>query len=140
MKFSTEQDSINYFVKRLESKGWENINPTQASNSYCYYDIEATYKGKLVRFELKRRNYKSDRFGDSIMEKYKYDNFVEDMRKGVFARGVLVSFFEDCFTIDDVSYPYDVDFVYANKTTDFENRNIVQKTMVHYKQEYKYNY
>lgn len=140
MKFYTEQDSINYLCKRLEDKGWTNINPTQSTNPYAYYDIEATYKGKVVRIECKRRNYKSDKFGDSICEKNKYDNFIEDVRKGVFDKGFLVSFFEDCFTVDDISCPYDVDFIYANKTTEFSNRNIVEKTMVHYKQANKYNY
>lgn len=140
MKFATEQDSIDYLVNRLESKGWVNINPTQSTNPYAYYDIEAEYNGVKVRWECKRRNYKSDKFGDSIMEKYKYDHFIEDIRKGEIDKAFLVSFFEDCLTIDDITYPYDVDFIYANRTTDFSNRNIVQKTMVHYKQDYKYDY
>lgn len=140
MKFLTEQDSINYFVKRLESNGWENVTPTQALNKYSYYDIDATWGNTRVRFELKRRNYPSDKFGDSICEHWKFSNFVEGIRKNEFDKGFLVSFFDDCFTVDDITKPYDVDIIYANKTTDFENRDIVQKNMCHYKQEYKYNY
>lgn len=140
MKFLTEKDSIDYFVKRLEKSGYTNINPTQASNKFCYYDISAEKNGTIFRFELKRRNYPSTRFGDSICEKWKYDNFIEGIRKGEFHKGILVSLFEDCFTMDDITKPYDVDFIYANKTTEFANRNIVEKTMVHYNQAKKINY
>lgn len=140
MKFLTEKDSIDYFCKRLEQAGYENINPTQSSDKYCYYDIQAEKNNIKYRFELKRRNYTSNKFGDSICEKWKYDNFVDDIRNGLFNRGVLVSFFDDVFTMDDITKPYDVDFIYANKTTEFENRDIVEKTMVHYKQTKKCNY
>lgn len=140
MTFNTEKDSIDYFCKRLEQAGYNNINPTQATNKYCYYDIQAEKNNIIFRFELKRRNYTSDRFGDSICEKWKYDNFVDEINKGIFQKGVLVSLFSDILTLDDITKPYDIDYIYANKTTEFENRNIVEKTMVHYKQTKKCNY
>lgn len=140
MKFLTEKDSIDYFVKRLESKGFTNVNPTQSENQYSYYDIESEYRGVKIRWELKRRNYLSTKFGDSICERYKFESFVDGIRNGEFDKGYLVSFFDDILTIDDITKPCDVDFIYANKTTEFANRNVVEKAMCHYKQTNKYKY
>lgn len=140
MKFITEQQSIDYLVNKLYEKGWESINTTQSKDPYCYYDIEGVFKGNIIRIECKRRNYKSTQFNDAILEKSKYDKFIDDLKANKFNRCYLVSFFEDCMTISDVTHPFDVDFRYANKTTDFDNKEIVEKCFVHYKQEKKINY
>lgn len=127
-------------MMRLANKGWTNIKSTQETDPFCYYDIEAEYKGKKFRIECKRRNYESNHFGDSICEEWKYNKFKEDYGKGLIDGALLVSFFSDVFTIDNIFEPFDIDYVWANKTTDFANRKIVRKSMVHYKQARKVNY
>lgn len=136
MVFNTERESIAWFMGFLEGKGFINIKETQSEDKFCYYDIEAelpTKKGiTRWRFELKRRNFDSEKYGDTIIEKSKYDKFVEDIRNGIMEQGRIVSFFTDVMVIDNVLNAYDVDFKMSGKTTDFNDKRLVQKTFVHY--------
>lgn len=137
--FRTEKESIDFFKKFMEKVGFTDIKETQTEDIYRYYDVEGTYSnGKKYRFELKDRNYTSTRFGDAIMEEYKYRKFLEE--KNEYDCAGLVSFFDDCFTISNVFRPIGFDTKMANKTTSFEDRRIVEKNFVHYNQDKKYNY
>lgn len=141
MKFTTEQESINYFIKWLQQHKFENIQPTQNDQPFCWYDIEAERLGKKYRFELKRRNMLSTKYNDGICECYKYKEFKNALEEKVINEGYLVCLFDDCITLSSFkTTPLYEDVVYANKTTDFENKNQVKKHFIHFKQNYKYEY
>ena len=124
MKFKTENESIEFFTQKLESKGWQVNRP---KDQYSYYDLEAQKDGEVVRFELKRRNHNSYRYNDTIMEEYKLCNFYKDGYTGY-----LVTFFDDCWTLSDVYTPVDHIQRQARHTTDFDDQNIVNKQFVKY--------
>lgn len=141
MTFFTEQESINFFINWLEEKGFTNI--VRPEDQFSYYDLEAEYKHPKMgitkwRFELKRRNIESTKFNDSIIEKSKYDKFIEDIRVGVFDEGRVVTFFKDCMVIDNIKNAKDVTFKMAGATTEFENTKVIEKTFVHFNQDKKF--
>lgn len=140
MVFHTENESIDYFVSFLKNKGFYSINATQSENQFSYYDIEAELNSKKWRFELKNRSerLKSTDFNDSIMEVYKYKKFKEE--KDEYDYGRIVSFFNDCFTISDVFNPIGIEKRMAKKSTYFDDKTIVEKNYITYKQERKFNY
>lgn len=43
MKFKTELESINFFIKVLRNRGYSNIERTK--NPYEYYDLQAEKDG-----------------------------------------------------------------------------------------------
>lgn len=140
----TELESIKMIQDLFERRGYK-TNATQSINKFSYYDIEA-WKENLdgekylkTRIEVKRR-YKN--FGDMIMEKYKYDNFINDLNNNNIDKGFLVSVFEDSkeIAIEDVTKKTADSKTMARKTTDFENNKEVLKDFVHYKQTYKIKY
>lgn len=135
MKFNTEKESIDWFVNRLQSKGWTKISSTQAYDKFSYYDVEAEYNGKRVRFELKRRNFNSDKFGDCMCEYSKYRKFLLGIELGEFSKGYLVSLFEDKMVLSDITRPRSIMFKDCPSTTEFENNNYIEKKTVHYGQE-----
>lgn len=140
MVFHTEKESIDFFVSFLEEKGFYSINATQSENQFSYYDIEAELNSKKWRFELKNRSerLKSTDFNDSIMEVYKYKKFKEEENEYDYGR--IVSFFNDCFTISDVFNPIGIEKRMAKKSTYFDDKTIVEKNYITYKQERKFNY
>ena len=140
MKFSTEQDSIDFFTTQLQFSGFTNINATQSLDKYSFYDVYADFKNKKCKFELKRRDKDSTDFNDSIIEMSKYANFLNEIVNGEIDKGYVVSFFNDIYTIDDILSNHSIKSYQANQTTEFENRQKVDKWFVCYKQEKKFKY
>lgn len=140
MKFQTEKESIDYFCNQLEYSGFTGIDCTQVTDKYSYYDISATYKEKKCRFELKRRDLNSYDYGDSIIELSKYGKFIDDIVNEKINHGFVVSFFNDVYTIDNITHTHSIDQWMANATTEFENRNKKTKWFVRYQQEKKFEY
>lgn len=140
MKFQTELDSIKFFCNQLEYSGFTGVQATQYVNQYSYYDIQAKWGKKKVRFELKRRDLESDTYNDSVIEYYKYNEFVKDITNGVIDKGYVVSFFNDLYTIDDIFNEHTLSIKQANKTTEFDQNEKVNKVFVHYQQEKKFEY
>lgn len=140
MKFQTELDSIKFFCNQLEYSGFTSVDCTQVEDKYCYYDIQATYNNKKCRFELKRRDMTSDKYGDSVLEFSKYGKFVDDIVNEKIYKGFVVSFFDDIYTIDDITHNHFLDQKKAPATTEFENTNKKNKWFVHFKQEKKFQY
>ena len=66
----TDPEGKIFFADYLKSKGFDIVN---FGTNYSCYDIEATYNGETYFFELKKRNNSSTDWGDSIIEKGKYD-------------------------------------------------------------------
>lgn len=140
MKFHTEKGSIDFFRTQLIQSGFTSVDCTQVEDKYCYYDIQAEYNNKKCRFELKRRDMTSDKYGDSVLELSKYANFIEDIVNEKIYKGFVVSFFDDIYTIDDITHNHFVDQKKAPATTEFENTNKKNKWFVHYQQEKKFEY
>lgn len=133
--FKTEEDSVKYFNKVLQARGYTDIKRT---DKFCYYDIEACKGDKSYRFELKRRNFKHTRYGDAVMEAHKFNHFIEDRDKYNYC--YLVSFFEDCWTISNIKSPIGGSVIFGSRTTDFEDKTIIKKDFVHYRQQVKFRY
>lgn len=125
MKFKTEKESIDFFTSRLVQKGWQVRLP---EDQFSYYDVEAEKEGKVVRFELKRRNHPSYRYNDTVMEEYKLCSFYRDGYTGY-----LVTFFDDCWTLSNVYTPVNHMSRMAKHTTDFSDQRVVEKKMVQYR-------
>lgn len=140
MKFQTEQESIDYFCNQLEYSGFTGVQATQYVNQYSYYDIQAKWGKKKVRFELKRRDLESDTYNDSVIEYSKYKEFVEDITNGQIDRGYVVSFFNDIYTIDNICSEHTLSIKQSPKTTEFDQKTKINKTFVHYKQQTKFQY
>lgn len=140
MKFKTELDSIKFFCNQLEYSGFTGVQATQYVNQYSYYDVQAKWGKKKVRFELKRRDLESDTYNDSVIEYFKYQEFVKDITNGQIDKGYVVSFFNNLYTIDDICSEHMISIKQSPKTTEFEQHTKVNKTFVHYKQQKKFQY
>ena len=124
MKFVTEEDSINFFTEQLKKSGFTNITKT---DMYCPWDIEALRDGKLYIYELKRKRYSTQSFGDNIMEEYKLDKMLNRSENAY-----LVSFYTDCWCINNIRENHDIIEKYANKTTQWGGP-LVKKRFLSYK-------
>lgn len=140
MKFKTELDSIKFFCNQLEYSGFTGVQATQYVDQYSYYDIQAKWGKKKVRFELKRRDLESDTYNDSVIEYFKYQEFVKDITNGQIDKGYVVSFFNDIYTIDDICSEHTLSIKQAAKTTEFDQNYKINKTFVHYQQQKKFQY
>ena len=120
MKFHTEKGSIDFFKTQLIQSGFTSVDCTQV--------------------ELKRIDMTSDKYGDSVLELSKYANFIEDIVNEKIYKGFVVSFFDDIYTIDDITHNHFLDQKKAPATTEFENTNKKNKWFVHYQQEKKFQY
>lgn len=139
MKFSTEQESINYVVDELQDRGWT-CNPTQATNKYSYFDIDGVVKGNNYRIEVKRRDMDADKYGDTIIEGYKVNKFNQAIKDNEIKRGYLITLFNDCWTVSDISNPMYSSVKQAQHTTEFDDNRIVDKQFVHYGQHKRFEY
>lgn len=138
MVFQTENDSIIYFTNLLNQNGY-NAVPTQSINQYAFFDILSTdSNNKRILFECKNRRFQHDRFGDSVMEKYKLDKFLQ--KRNHFDEAYLVSMFTNVITISNVFSDYTTTYEWCPQTTDFQNNQMVKKELVHYQQEWFVNY
>ena len=137
-KFKTEQESIEYFKSELEGRGFTHIVPTSKIDKFAYYDIDAEKDDKKYRFELKNRDLLSTTYNDAVIEVHKYNEFVS--HKDEYDYGVLVSFFEDCFTLSDINKWFKTSVKMGTHTTDFDDKKMITKHFLHYHQHKKYQY
>lgn len=140
MTFQTEKDSIDFFVTQLETSGFTDISATQATNQYCHYDVSAKWGKKKVVFELKRRNFSSNKYGDSSIEANKFVKLEKDKRDGTIYDGFVVSFFMDIYTIDSIGGEYTIRSVNCPKTTEFADQTKEDKLLICFPQNKKFNY
>lgn len=140
MTFQTEKDSIDFFVTQLETSGFTDISTTQATNLYCHYDVSAQWGKKKVVFELKRRNFSSNKYGDSSIEASKFVKLERDKRDGNIFNGYVVSFFDDIYTIDSIGEGYNIRSVNCSKTTEFADQTKEDKLLICFPQKKKFTY
>lgn len=140
MIFQTEKDSIDFFVTQLQVSGFTDICTTQATNQFCHFDVSAQWGKKKVVFELKRRNFSSDKYGDSSIEASKFVKLERDKRDGSIYDGYVVSFFDDIYTIDSIGEGYTIRSVNCAKTTEFEDHTKEDKLLICFPQNKKFNY
>lgn len=140
MTFQTEKDSIDFFVTQLQISGFTDICATQATNQFCHYDVSAQWGKKKVVFELKRRNFSSNKYGDSSIEANKFVKLEKDKRDGTIYDGFVVSFFMDIYTIDSIGAEYTIRSVNCPKTTEFADHTKEDKLLICFPQNKKFNY
>lgn len=141
MKFNTEQESIDYVIRFLEALGFTDIQQTQQENKYLHYDIRANYKGRKCEFELKRRNFPSHKYGDVIIEDYKYNNLFQDLLSERADKCYIVTLFEDYLCINNIEDEIPIfQDRYAAHTTEFENRDIIRHKYATFKLGKLYDY
>ena len=121
--FENDSEGKIYFSNYLKSKGFNIVN---FGTEYSCYDIEATYNGDTYYFELKKRNNSSTDFGDTIIEKGKYEAL--DKLKG---KVYIVNFFTDCFHIFPLHSSHEEQHRFARKTTNWD-RTKIHKIFISY--------
>lgn len=135
MKHSTQCDADQKQVAAdfLESIGFEDV---QETNERTCYDLFGYKDGQLYRFEVKGRTFESTKYGDTTIEKCKYD------RLSRFENVYIVSVFTDNkITLVPLDAPHTEFTRYASYTTYWTNKTIIPKTFVSYKNEkYIYEY
>lgn len=134
MKFTTEKESLDYVESFLSRMGFTEIHQTQSDNQFEHYDISAMFKGKKCFFELKRRHFNHDKYNDVIVEDYKYFHLLDDIVNGVADKCYIVTLFDDILVINNIedSMPVFINRESA-KSTEFENKNIVEKKFATFK-------
>lgn len=138
--FETEKDSIDFTIQFLEKRGFKNIIPTQESDRFCYYDLQAEKNDKKYRFEVKRRKMDSTVFNDAIIEQYKYDKFIDSLNKKEIDYACLITYFTDCITVSNISKPKYKFNALIQHQTEFNDHNKINKNIISYNQDKKYEY
>ena len=119
----TDPEGKIFFADYLKSKGFDIVN---FGTDYSCYDIEATHNGETYFFELKKRNNSSTDWGDSIIEKGKYEAL--DKLDG---KVYVVNLFTDCFHIFPLHADHEEQNRYARKTTNWD-RTKIHKVFISY--------
>lgn len=143
MKFKTEKDSIDYFVTFLSNKGFTNINSTQSTDHFSFYDISSTYNGNNYLFEIKRRSMNSTEHGDVMVEDSKTEKMIEKMKNKEIRMGYMVNFFYDCFYVERADGKHKSENILCPPTTESNygrGKGKVWKLCSLYPQTNKYNY
>lgn len=132
--FNNEQESINYFTELLINHNFTDVNATQATNQYCYYDISATKNDRKYRFELKNRGFESTKYGDIMCEDCKVSSFEEDKYNGEIDNAYIINFFSDGWCSSSVFNSHTTTLKKCPRTTDFDCHDYVLKRCCLYPQ------
>ena len=116
-----------YFISWLRDKGFTDIIDTDTLSQFTHWDIEGTYKGEKFIFELKNRTHKSTKYGDTAINKDKYDYLIHSPYKAI-----LVTFFTDCWCMVDVKSKKPDSFFHrmCPHQTRFQDHHLMKKEMV----------
>ena len=109
----------------LESIGFEDV---QETNERTCYDLFGYKEGQLYRFEIKGRTFPSTKYGDTTIEKCKYD--LLSKFENVF---VVSVFTDDKISLVPIEAPHTEFTRVASYTTYWANKTPVKKTFVSYK-------
>ena len=80
-----------WFISFLEDRGFTDIIDTDTLSQFTHWDIEGTYRGERYIFELKNRTHPSSKYGDTAINRDKYEYLIHSPYKAI-----LVTFFTDC--------------------------------------------
>ena len=116
-----------YFISWLRDKGFTDIIDTDTLSQFTHWDIEGTYKGEKFIFELKNRTHKSTKYGDTAINKDKYEYLIHSPYKAI-----LVTFFTDCWCMIDVKSKKPDSFFHrmCPHQTRFQDHHLMKKEMV----------
>lgn len=141
-QFMKESREIEIICEFLESKGFENITPSQQTNQFDIFDIYAKKYGYDFVIESKARSIPHNKYCDILVEKLKLDEYLRRKKKNNKLRGLVFNIYNDdtlaCNIITDY---FKVAEFFGPKTTGFNNNEYVTKKGVYYKQRrlYKFN-
>lgn len=139
MTFNTEKESIDFICNYFEKKGFT-ATPTQEDNKYCHYDIELARDGKKIWLELKRRYCPSWQYGDAVIGEEKYNYFILSKDQQLVDAVMIINLFTDCFTMSNALKPIGFFDKKAKHHTEFNDKRLVLKHLVRYKQDVKIKY
>ena len=116
-----------YFISWLRDKGFTDIIDTDTLSQFTHWDIEGTYKGEKFIFELKNRTHPSTKYGDTTINRDKYEFLIHSPHKAI-----LVTFFTDCWCMVDVKSKKPDSFFHrmCPHQTRFQDHHLMKKEMV----------
>lgn len=116
-----------YFISWLKRNGFTDIVDTDTLSQFTHWDIEATYQGERLIFELKNRNHLSTKYQDTVINKDKYDHLMSSPHKAI-----LVTFFTDCWCMIDIKSRKPDSFFHrmCPHQTRFQDHHLIKKEMV----------
>lgn len=125
--FNDLSEGKEWFISWLRKHQFKDIIDTDSISRYYHWDLEATYKDERYCFELKNRTFPSSQFSDTAINKYKYE-YLRDCGH----RGVLVTFWNDCFCLIDVQrLPPDGEIIReCPRQTRFQDHRLYDNHMV----------
>ena len=123
-----------YFISWLRDRGFEDIIDTDTLSQFTHWDIEGTYKGDKFIFELKNRTHLSTKYGDTTINKDKYEYLIHSPYKVI-----LVTFFTDCWCMIDVKSKKPDSFFHrmCPHQTRFQDHHLMKKEMVSWSIQYR---
>ena len=125
--FSDLSDGKEWFISWLKKHNFTDIVDTDTISIYYHWDLEATYKGDKFIFELKNRTHLSTKYGDTTINKDKYEYLIHSPYKVI-----LVTFFTDCWCMIDVKSKKPDSFFHrmCPHQTRFQDHHLMKKEMV----------
>ena len=125
--FDCNSEGKIWFISFLEDRGFEDIIDTDTLSQFTHWDVEGTYKGERYIFELKNRTHPSTKYGDTAINKDKYEYLIHSPYKAI-----LITFFTDCWCMIDVKSRYPDSFFHrmCPHQTRFQDHHLMKKEMV----------
>lgn len=125
--FSDLSDGREWFIRWLSNHHFTDIVDTDTISIYYHWDVEATLNGERYAFELKNRTHPSSKYGDTAINKDKYEYLIHSPYKAI-----LVTFFTDGWCMIDVKSRYPDSFFHkmCPHQTRFQDHHLMKKEMV----------
>lgn len=125
--FSELDEGKKWFICWLKHNNFTDITDTDSISQYCHWDVEAKYGENRYIFELKNRTHPSTKYGDTAINKDKYEYLIHSPYKAI-----LITFFTDCWCMIDVKSRYPDSFFYkmCPHQTRFQDHHLMKKEMV----------
>lgn len=124
--FSSKSEGTEWFMGWLKAHHFTNIKDSVQESRFAHYDIEADLGPRHFIFELKNRDFRSDTYGDVVINDYKWE-----FLKSADCEAVLVTFFEDRWIMLDMkTLPPDEEIERtAPRQTWFKDKTLILKKM-----------
>lgn len=125
--FSELDEGKKWFISWLNNNNFTDIIDTDSISQYCHWDVEAMYGKEKYIFELKNRTHPSSKYGDTAINKDKYEYLIHSPYKAI-----LITFFTDCWCMIDVKSRYPDSFFHkmCPHQTRFQDHHLMKKEMV----------
>lgn len=125
--FNELDEGKKWFISWLNNNNFTDIIDTDSISQYCHWDVEAKYGNEKYIFELKNRTHPSTKYGDTAINRDKYEYLIHSPYKAI-----LITFFTDCWCMIDVKSRYPDSFFYkmCPHQTRFQDHHLMKKEMV----------